>query len=581
MKESAASQASRSGGASGRSWLNQALQNKIIAVVLAMIVAVPLFAAPADYSLTGIAALTLESFGLVLLAMMAWRAKWDLRSEQLRTFAATSANVPLLLFVGWVALSAALAPHKIFGIQYLLQIGAGALLYFAVAYQFRQSKHLSLLADALLFLALVVSIGGLAQYQLLDQERASALFGNAQPLASFVMLLLPVVVALAISDKNAKRQMVAQITAVLMVGCLFSTQGRSAMLGALAGLAVLALLSSRVAERVQEKALQSNRAKNGTALPLRARKHQFVLPGLLTFVAIGFIIVMNSQNGSVLKRASTLTQLGTDASWQGRLQDHWKGGLEMVAQRPMMGWGAGHFPFYQGKFTQMGTEIDSTGTGTRVSLAEQAHNFYLQTAAELGIVGLGLMGAVLVCFWISAWRKVPQMEAGIRRTLLMASAAASVGFAVDAFGSPSWHYAQNSMFMWLLLGVGTSCLRPRLRSEFEAAPVSMPRITWLTRRAAVGACMLMATLLPTAYSAGQQATYNPRVEKSNSERVFDVAFGTAAFAAAGYTIYYLFQQFTGGGIGNGGQPGGQGGTTGQPGGANGNNGRDDSKDKTP
>ncbi len=192
MRQFAAPRGAQSEGSSGRSWLGQALHNKIIAVVLAMIIAVPLLAAPADYSLTGLAALTLEAFALVLMAMMLWRSKWDLRPQQLRTFAQTSANVPLLLLVGWVALSAFLSPYKIFSIQYLLQVGAGAMLYFAVTYQFRQSKHLSMLADVLLGLALVVAVGGLIGYQMYDQERASAFYGNAQPLGSLVMLLLPI-----------------------------------------------------------------------------------------------------------------------------------------------------------------------------------------------------------------------------------------------------------------------------------------------------------------------------------------------------------------------------------------------------
>lgn len=498
------------GGQSGRSWLSHALHNKVIAVVLAMIVAVPLFAAPADYSLTGIAALTLETCSMLLLAMLVWRSKWDLSPKQLRTFAGTSANVPLMLFVGWVALSAAMSPAKVFSIQYLLQIGAGAILYFAVAYQFRQSKHLSLLADVLLFLAIVVSLGGLAQYQLNDEVRASALFGNAQPLGSFLMLMLPMVAALALGDKNSKRQTVAQIASVLIVGCLLVTQSRSAWLGSVAGLAVLALLSSRGIERMQAKASRRNAVAGGTVVPLKARKDQFVLPGLLAVIAVGFVFAMNSQNGDVAGRATTMSKLGSDASWMIRVQEHWHGAINMIAQHPVVGYGAGTFPVYQNAFTHVGMPISPDGTGIRVSLAEQAHNFYLQTAAELGLVGLGLMVAVLACFWVAAWNRVPQMEAGIRRTLLMASAAASVGFAVDALASPSWQYAQNSMFLWLILGVGTSCLRPRVRHEVEAVQfvAQSRRVSWVTRPAAVALFLLLSTLLPSAFNAAQARSYN-------------------------------------------------------------------------
>jgi hypothetical protein len=299
-----------------------------------MIVAVLLLAAPADYSLTGAAALTLEAFAVPLLAVIVWRSKWDLRSEQGKTFVRTSANAPVLLFLGWVTLSAALSPQKAFSLQYLLQVGAGVLLYFAVGYHFRQSKHLSMLADVLLFLALVVSFGGLAQYQLHDQDRASALFGNPQPLGSLIMLLLPVVAALAIGDKNSRRQTVAQIALALMVGCLLLTHGRSAWAGGVAGILALSLLSLPLTEN----------SERNSSVPLSARKHQLVLPGVLAVIALGFVFAMNSQNASVAGRAGTLSQLGVDNSWQHRVQTHWQGTAEMISQRPFTGLGRGSVP---------------------------------------------------------------------------------------------------------------------------------------------------------------------------------------------------------------------------------------------
>jgi uncharacterized membrane protein (Fun14 family) len=68
--------------------------------------------------------------------------------------------------VAWVALSAALSTHVIYSVQYLLQIGAGVLLYFTVGYHFRQSKHLSLLAGTIVFLGAAAALGGLAQFQI-------------------------------------------------------------------------------------------------------------------------------------------------------------------------------------------------------------------------------------------------------------------------------------------------------------------------------------------------------------------------------------------------------------------------------
>jgi len=586
-------------GGSQRSWWAQAIQNRLIALVLAMIVAVPLLAAPADYSMTGVAALTLESFAVLLLTVLLWRARWDMKRENLLAFVRTSANVPILLLLGWVTLSCFLSPYKVFSVQSLLQLGAGALLYFAVAYQFRQSKHLSLLADVLLFLCLAVALGGLAQYQFASdaEGRAQAVFGDSQALASFIALMLPIVGGLAFFDTKPKRQTVAQISFVLMIGCLLLTQNRSAWLASLVSLSLLAALQLRVSRGKQD-------GQNPVVgVPLKARKHQLVLPVLIAVISLGFVAAMNTQNSNVLNRATTFSNLGTDVSWQSRVQNHWKGSVEMIAQRPLLGWGAGLYPLYQKPFTGQGEPISPTGTGTRVSLAEQAHNFYLQTAVELGLPGLALTLAVLVGFWAASWKRLAEMDAGIRRTLLMASVAATAGFAVDAVGSPSWQYAQTTMFLWLALGMGTSCLRPRPRrdereSEAAVAPARLKRIHFVTRPAAAAACLSLATLLPTAYSAAQTFDYgtpgkgpkgkpfpgNPNpgppggppgqpnpgprpggtVGRGRGHSTRNIAFGVGAIAALGYAISALS---SGGGAGAGGSGAGGSGAGGAAGGS--------------
>jgi O-antigen ligase len=171
------------------------------------------------------------------------------------------------------------------------------------------------------------------------------------------MLLLPVVASLAFTDKNARRQVAAQITTVLMMGCLLLTYGRSAWIGAVVGLAALVVLSSRVAER-----------KEKSSLSLAARKHQMVLPGMLAVATLGFVLLMSFQNRDVASRASTLTSLATDASWQGRLQSHWAGAWQMVQERPITGLGRRAVPAVPETVHASGGDIAPGGLGTRVSL---------------------------------------------------------------------------------------------------------------------------------------------------------------------------------------------------------------------
>ena len=494
----------------------------MIAVVLAMILAVPLVASPLDLNWSGTAAITLQSFAVVLATMLLWRAKWDLRPESIKKFLGTSSNLPILLFGGLIALSCAFSAHKGYSIQEFLRTGSGILLYFVIAYQFRQSKHLSLLANTILGLSAAVALGGMAHYQLFAEDRAAALFGNAQPLASFVMILLPIVAALAFTDKSSNRRMVAMVVGILMVGCLMLTQGRSAAFGVVAGLALMGWLITRPIVGQKDK-------EGVTATPLRSRKHMLVWPAVIAVVLVAFLGTVRMQNDTLGKRAIVGAALTNDGSWQERVHSYWAGAGEMVRERPLMGWGTGLYPIYQHKFTGQGVVISPEGPGTRVSLAEQAHNLYLQTAVELGLPGLLLLVAILGLFIYRGVARVQEMEAGIRRTLLIGALGSTVAFTFDAMASPSWQYGQTAIFFWMILGMGTACLRPRVKRQEQSAQahVASRGMTMISRPMAMGAALIMVSLLPTGLLSAQAASYNDGNDGNDGAKVAAVVIGGA------------------------------------------------------
>ncbi|HLJ57300.1 MAG TPA: O-antigen ligase family protein [Chthonomonadaceae bacterium] len=444
-----------------------------------MIVVVPLVAAPTDgvvigkYSLGGAAALILETLALLLLIVLIGRVRSELSRERILTFLRTGANVPVLLLLGWSLLSCAFSPHKLFSVQATLQLGAGVLLYFVTSSQFRTSRRLYRLVDALLFLAIAVSLVVLWQFAHDPAAPPTALFGDHQPLGSLLMILLPIAVAIALTEKLSKRQIAAQFASVLTLGSLALTHARSAWIGAAVGIALLVLLAAYTAlrrHRAGEQHLYGTWA---------AHKHKLALPLMLILATAGFLFMVSRENRSIAERAATLTDVAHDGSWKGRQQLHWRGALAMIAARPVTGWGIGLFPVYQNSFTGQGIELSERAVmqQRRASLAEQAHDFYLQTAAELGLPGLLLMVAIPAGFLAAALRRVGKMHRGLRRTLLLGSMAAIMAFAVDALGSPSWQYGQIAMFFWLLLGLGVNCMQPHAgqgQPALESDPAIRP-----------------------------------------------------------------------------------------------------------
>jgi len=462
-------------------WWAQAVQNRLVALVLAMVVFVALVASPLSGSANGVAALSFEGLAILLFATLLWRARLDIGRQKLAAFMRTGPNLPILLFLGWVVLSCFLS-HSAAGVQEALRVGAGILLYFVVAYHFRRSEQLSKLFETLLFVGTAAALYGFAQFSTTQVTRAAGPFADPQLLASFLMVLLPIVVVVAISEKSPGRQLAAQVAAVLMTACLLLTHTRSAWLGSAAGLAVLAVLAVVAALRGRQRGLT-------------VRRHELVLPAML-FAAVGVFLLMWPQASSIFDRAGTLSRISADESW--RMRDAYRGAaLEMVRARPLTGVGIGQFAYAQYRYTHVGTTLD--GIGSHPSLSENAHSLWLQTAAELGIPGALLLLSALVAFLVAGVRRASGMDPGIRRNLLMGAIAATVAFAVDGIASPSWALAQVSMFFWLVLGLGVGALRPFARQREEAASFAVsPRIL---RPAAVMASLTLVALLPTVVFA--------------------------------------------------------------------------------
>src|SRR5262249_49105178 len=420
---STGSRRSRSIRWSKMTWLEQAVHNKLVALVLAMIVGVPLIAAPMEGSTPGLATMAFEGFAIVLLATLLWTSKWNLSSENVAQFLKTGPNTPILLFMLLVIVSCVLSPHKAYSIQETMRIGSGVLLYFVVAYQFRRSEYLTKLTDTVLFLAIASSLVGFLQFATGSGQYATGFFGDHQLFGSFLMILLPIVAVVAITETKQSRQLTAQVATVMTTACLLITHTRSAWIGAAAGLATLSVLSIMIG------------AKKGI---LKSKKHEVALPVMILLVAVGFFLIVSPQSNSILGRATTLGHVKGEKGFQYR-ENKVRGSIDMIKAHPLTGVGVGLYPYEQSAYTHSGNPL-LLAPGLRASLGEQAHNLYLQTGAELGVLGLITLVSIPCAALLLGIRRSRVMDSGIRRSLLIGCTASCVAFAVDAIGSPAWQF---------------------------------------------------------------------------------------------------------------------------------------------
>jgi O-antigen ligase len=188
---------------------------------------------------------------------------------------------------------------------------------------------------------------------------------------------------------------------------------------------------------------------------LSVRKHQLLLPAATLVLAGGLFFVVSRMEGGVTSRAFSMTRLTSDASFQWRLA-MWNKCLRMTNDRPLTGWGIGTFPVQQALYfhphAPSRTQLEIVQTGPR--LTENAHNTYLQMAAETGYTGLGLYLGIFAAFFGTAFRALRGSRPGFRRALMIGTMAALAGQMVAAIGTPAWEFPECSLFLWVILGMG-------------------------------------------------------------------------------------------------------------------------------
>jgi len=461
------------------SWWSGLTRRRFIALVAAGVVFIPLAAAPLSRVVRSLDAIAVQGFGITLLGALLWRGKWSLDKESVTACLRGGVNPPILLFVCWVLVSWCWSRNLVFSAQETSRILSGVVLYFVVAYQFRRREYLRTLMDALLFLGIAVSLYGFFLNYRAGYNYAAGPFGDHQLYGSFLIIMLPLAVAVAVTEQEKGRQLCAQCASVLLGASLLISQSRSAWIGGAIGIGCLTAMIFAASRR-------------DLAHRLATHKHEFVMPVLLIVFAIGFFLMMSPQPSSILRRAASLRFVDKEYGWTYR-KSLARAAVTMIRARPFTGFGVGQYPLEQRAYSHRGLPLRLLDMHPTIS--EQAHNQYLQTAVELGLPGLLLFLSILIVFFVTGIRRLRESESGARRALLAGSIAAVAAFTVDAYGSPSWQFGQVSLFFWLALGIGVACWLPRIKPSREMSSSSPAQNPAWTRAAAAIGFLLAASLI--------------------------------------------------------------------------------------
>ncbi len=425
-----------------QNYFQQTAQNRMLVVVLGMVVLVPLLALPTNHNAANVANFALRLMAALLAGILVFRVRFATNITQVQTFLATGANFAILLFLLDTVVSLFVASPEIrrIGAIDLMRVFTGVMLYFALAYHVRRSEHLAKIQDALVVVAVVVAGFGLVNVQSMSQPLLRNPVGDHQLFGALLMMLFPITLIAAITERDQKRRIIAGVSCAMTGVCLIFSQTRTSWVGAVGEVIALILFS-----------LIAPRKKNRDATTAQ----QFLIPALIV-VSCMTLFVVASGSLTVFKGRMEGDSQKSALEYRNKM---WYAAGELVKQKPLFGHGLGTYPVYQHQFSGYGRSGGDVLKDTP-TLGEMAHSYWLQTAAEQGIVGVCAFAAIIGTFLLTGLSALRFRDGGIRRWVLLSSLAASVGFCIDALGNPAWQFAQISMFLWLSLGLGVAALRP-------------------------------------------------------------------------------------------------------------------------
>jgi len=424
--EKAPTSRQRSGGG-GLFWL--------LAGLLVVITTVPL---PNSGLWLAAKAFVVEAVAIVLAVLVVSGTQWT----RARVWAAATAapNVAIAVFLLWVGISATRSDlPEISRYEGMRHLGGG-LIYFSVVYGFSVRRHLGKLVSVLLAAASLAALLAFATTADGQLDHLSGALRNEQLLAAFLCLSLPITLVVSQMDEAPWRRHAGQAAALIVIAGVLVCKNRSAWLGSLAGLLVLVILYFAYTRRGQ---------------PFVFGRHLLLLPIATVLLAGTLVFAVSRMEGGLNRRPISLSQLAQDSSFQWRLA-MWNKCLRMAHDRPLAGWGIGTYPVQQALYYHQDapsrSQRDIVKTGPR--LTEDAHNLYLQLAAEIGYGGLALYLGVLGSFFATALRALRELRPGFRHAVLIGTIAAIASQMVSAIGTPAWEFPECSLFFWLILAIG-------------------------------------------------------------------------------------------------------------------------------
>ncbi len=356
---------------------------------------------------------------------------------------------PFLTIVGAAVLT------SIWTVRLEASVGAVLLWIMYLAIALTIASTITSLAVARWFLdGLVIIASGLCLFAAFifwgsgnPQMRWYSTFYWPNPFAAFLLLVLPLALMCFLHAPRPRDAFAYGFTAALLLVALVFTYSRGAwiVLGAVVPLGVIILRPLRWG-------------------PVITRFAMLIAFVGVVVVTLPYTVGSATPARALATRATSIVD-PSDYSIQGRL-NFWRAGLAIFRDHPLVGTGPGTFPA-----VHAGYQKDVR------FYARDAHNFYIQVMAEMGVTGVGALLVLGFSIW-TMWRRTLRAAQGKEEYPLLVG----VGLGVLAFSLHSafdmgWMFPATAALAFGLVGVVAwydSSVEPRSAGMHAGVPTGAP-----------------------------------------------------------------------------------------------------------
>ncbi len=423
-------------------------------------------------------------------------------------------NLAVIAFGAWAGLTISHSQHWYVTVSEFGRLAAHIGLYLLAIFALRRVTEVRRVIGAACLAGVLVCIYAFVQAAGRDPVvwdvapgRVFSFLGNATYLASFLVLVLPLAVAVGwpragergegSSGGNRVGAIAVSVMFLSLAGmmalCLYYTVSISPMIGLALGGLIAGVMSL---------------ARGGLALVRKTAP--WVLVGA---VAAGGIALVGYSRLPVRQQGRVQKVLHLKDPHGKLRQMQWGVAWDLFREHPVRGMGYGTFRVYSLERLSAGWYADLGKSAGRMLVPSYAHNEYLQVLAGTGAVGGTVFLALIVLLYATGLRVSLRHPNDDWRRIGMAITVAATAFLVQNFFGVTFRQTGAATFFWLWLGVLAVAGawvppeeegdRPRVR-ELRFRPLSPVRLTlagivlacvvavlgWLIVRPAVANVML-------------------------------------------------------------------------------------------